>query len=297
MSQHPVPILRSVAEAYRFAFQNWQRCGLAAAPYLAVSLILMLSQAVGIGSPSIPLLGPILLVAHTLTLVMFVSAVFRLAVRGDSGPGWGLQIAADERRVFLALILVFILVAIVMILGGIFSAVLVNAVAVAVMERESISEEAVTENILIVFEAFGASDWIVVALVCLGFAALTAWLFARLSLSIPATIDQRAIRVLSIWPLSNRQAHRVVLASALTGLPVIAAGLLVYEAISAAIGYRPLELAHTIDQSVEGWQYILRQNEYFRINGLVAIVGTPLFAGLYAYLYKGLRQMAEDRTG
>lgn len=295
MSQHPVPILRSVAEAYRFALQNWQRCGLAAAPYLAVTLVYITYMAGGTGGN--PVIAFFLMVAFTLANLAFITSVLKLAVRGGNGPGLGLQLGADEGRVFIVNILVALLTAIVVVLAGIAALAFISAIAAGVMDRAGIGEEAATEDISIVFDAFGASDWGAVLLVGLGFGLLIAWLSARLALALPATIADGRIRVLSIWPLSNGQALRIMSASLLTSLPVFLAGIALYEVFCLLIGWRPLELAHTVDQSVNGWELIMRANEYGRVNSIVAILSIPLFAGLYAYLYKGLRQMAEDGKG
>lgn len=298
MTKHPLPILKSVAAAYAFYRTHWQRVLIVGLPYIATSIamILHLSANAGSATGSAALLGFVLMVLTTVTSVVFAAAVFRMAVNGDYSGWYGMKLGADEARVFVVNLLIGLLTFLVAMLGGIFAIAFVSAMAAGVMERAGLSEEAVTADINLVFAAFGPGEWGGVALVVLGFVVLVAWLAARLSPALPATLDRGRIQVLSVWPLSNGQAWRIVIASFITAVPVFLAGVGLYELISAGLGVRPLELAHTVDPSVENAGMIVKINEITRINGFIALVSVPLFAGLYAFIYAGLKQLADQNA-
>jgi hypothetical protein len=298
MSQPKLPILKSVFAGYAFLAANWQRVLMVGAPYLlsAIGLVWlqsMMAPAAAVGpSATSGLLAFVLTLVNMVASIVFATAVLRLAVRNEF-MGWnGMQLGADEARIFVVNILVAVLTVLVLLLGGLFALAFVSAMAAGIIERANLSQEAVTENIQLVFDQFSATDWAMVVLLGLGFVALMLWLAARLSMALPATIERRKVQILAVWPMSKGQSWRIALAIGLTGLPVLVVGMLAYEAVSSLLGVRLLELAHTVDSSVENSEMIVRMNEVARLNGFLAIVTVPLFSGLYAFIYNGLKQVS-----
>lgn len=294
MSQPKLPVLTSVAAGYSFLFANWQRVLILAAPYLITSILLVWNQSAMTATPSGASvgLGLLLLIANLLATIVLTAAVFRLAVRGEV-VGWqGFQLGKDELQIFVVTVLVTVLTIVVFMLAMVFAAAFVTAIANGVIEQAGLEQEQVTENMQLVFDRFGAAEWAGVGLVGVLVAAVMMWLTARLALAMPATIDKRRIRVLSVWPMSKGQAWRIAAAMLLTGLPVFIVGYLAYEAVSMLTGVRLLELAHTVDMSVENANSIMRTNEMGRVNGFLFAITAPLYAGLYAFIYAGFKRIA-----
>jgi hypothetical protein len=298
MSHPRLPIIQSVLAGYAFLFTGWRRVLIVGAPYLVTAILMVMLQTVSApGAAAEPSAGGaflslILMLGNLVASIVFATSVLRLAVRGEFSGWFGMQIGGDEARVFVVNILVAVLTLLVTLLGGLFVLAFVTAMAAGVIERAGLSQEAVTENIQLVFDHFGASDWGMVILLGLGFVVILLWLAARLSMALPATIEGRKVQILAVWPMSKGHSLRIAAAIALTGLPALVVGMLAYELVSALLGTRLLELAHTVDPSVENSGLIIRMNEIARLNGFLAIITTPLFAGLYAFIYKGLKQVS-----
>ena len=94
------------------------------------------------------------------------------------------------------------------------------------------------------------------------------WLSARLVLSLPATIAQGAIRVMKVWPLSDKNGWQIAATLVLAGLPIIILELGLYEVISAGLGHRILEVAHLLGEDNAAAPGMARMREYSLWMGL-----------------------------
>lgn len=301
MSKHALPILPSVTAAYEFALGHWRSAALAGLPFLVIELLryALLNQMPAAPSAVMRLADTGLSLAGTVALILFMTSMIRLAIRSEYPRPIGLRLGSDEWRSLIVVMLIALLVLLVTILALVFVLALVNAVALGVMEREGISQEMADADINLVFAAFGTSEWGIVAAIGFAFFILVAWLGARLMLGLPATIDQQAVRVLRVWPLSDGQAGRMILVSLLVFLPVNLALIGFYEVVSTGLGQRPLLLPHLLDPSLPQGQadILARLWEIRRVNGLALFLSAPLFAGLFSSFYKRLSEAAPSEAG
>lgn len=298
----PVPILRSVMAAYAFLISHWQRAAIAAAPYmLAYTAQLVLMQSLG-GVTANPLLamGMFLLSLVTVIASLALSAAcLRMAVLGDYSGWHSLKAGADEGRIFIVSLLVAALTLLVFIMAFMFWAVVLGSIAAGAMSRAGIDAEAEGLELADAMAYLGAADWAVAGVVALAAAGLLIWLSARLALALPATIANRKIMVLSAWSLSGGNAARIAAALLLTGLPLVALEVGLYELICAILGSRPLYLAVPVGAEQINAPALAAAEEYLRWNGLMAFINIPVFSGLYAYIYRNRTAAAAtgDRTG
>jgi hypothetical protein len=289
MTPTAVPILRSVLATYVFFIAHWRPILIAGRPYtVAYALYLALTQMLATGaiSPSVAPLVPILSIGTMIGSVALSAAALRMAVRGDFSGWMGLQLGRDEFRVFVVSILIALLTAIIFVLVFLFWGTVFGTVAGMALERAGLDPEETGFDLLEAIGYMGTADWIAVIALGLGGAAIVTWLSARLVLSLPATIAQGAIRVMKVWPLSDKNGWQIAATLILAGLPIIILELGLYEVISAGLGHRILEVAHLLGEDNAAAPGMARMREYSLWMGLFSAVNIPVFSGLYAYIYQ-----------
>tara|TARA_R110000765_G_scaffold59735_2_gene115907 strand:+ start:133 stop:1023 length:891 start_codon:yes stop_codon:yes gene_type:complete len=285
---------------YAFAISHWRRAAVAAAPYmLAYAAQLVLMQSLG-GATANPLLamGMFLLSLVTVIASLALSAAcLRMAVLGDYSGWHSLKAGADEGRIFIVSLLVAALTLLVFIMAFMFWAVVLGSIAAGAMSRAGIDPEAEGLELVDAMAYLGAADWAVAGVAGLAAAALLVWLSARLALALPATIANRKIMVLSAWSLSGGNAMRIAAALLLTGLPLLALEVGLYELICAILGSRPLYLPVPVGSEQINAPALAAAEEYLRWNGLMAFINVPVFSGLYAYIYRNRTAAAAAGDG
>ena len=290
MNTTTVPILRSVAAAYAFLISHWQRALIAAAPYtlLYVSQLVLLANlnpdaAQNVGLMSLSLALSVFTAIASLALS---ASMLRMAVKGDYSGRFGLKLGPDEWRMFLVSVLVLALTILVFVMVFMFWAVFFSMIASGALERAGIDPEASGFDLAQAMSYMSVADWGTVVITGALGVFMMAWLSARLVLAYPATIDKSKLLVLSVWPLSNGQAWRIALALLLTAVPLVAVEIGLYELISLLFDTRVLEQAPLLSAETPEHPGVLRVQEYERWLGLMAAINLPLFAGLYAYVYR-----------
>lgn len=289
MSSQPIPVLRSAGAAYSFLYAHWHRFLLAAAPFtLAYAVQLWLTQK----ALDAPLSGFWLtldataMIALTAGSLAFSAMSFRLAVRGEYAGQWGLRLGGDEWRLFVVALLNAALVLIVALLTAMFAFVVFSTIAGGAIEQAGIDPEVAGVDLPTAMSYMSTADW-VAAWVVNGIAfLLVAWLVARLSMSFPASFAQQAVRVLSVWTLSEGQAWRILGAMALAALPLMLVQIGLYELVCLALDARPLMTPVTVGDEVMTSGGFARVPEYLRVTGLFSVINLPVMAGLYAQFYK-----------
>lgn len=289
MSSQPIPVLRSVSVAYTFLIANWHRFALAGLPFtLAYIVRLWLSQK----AETAPLEGLWLtldatsMIAVTIGSLALSAMVFRLAVRDEYDGRWGLRLSGDEWRLFLVILLNGALVLIVALLAAMFAFVVFSTIAGGAVERVGIDPEEAGLDLPTAMAHMTAVDWGAAWLVNMVAFLLVAWLIARLSVSFPASFDQRAVRVLSVWTLSEGQAWRILAAMALGMVPLLLVEVGLYELVCGLAGTRILGSAVAVGDTLQtGGPFVVSQ-EYMRVTGLFAVVNLPVIAGLYTHFYR-----------
>ena len=104
--------------------------------------------------------------------------------------------------------------------------------ALAMIGAERIGMSEPPEGFINIFALFGPGEWIVAGVLIAGFAVFSIWLFARLSLAVPATLEAGRIRILQVWPLS---AKRFVAITASAGA-LLVPGLALVAGFNALAG-------------------------------------------------------------
>lgn len=286
----PVPILQSVAAAYAFFISHWRPAILAALPFTltqaAILILLMQIGPDGTNNNALATLAFGLTLINFVTQVSFTSSMFRMAVRGDYGGWLHLKVGADEFRVFIVSVLVVLFTLIVAVLVGMFWLAFFSSIVGGSLERAGVDPEASGFDLVEATAYLTAMDWGFVILIGIGCLAVMAWLTARLSLALPATIDKGEIQVMRIWPLSKGQAWRIAAAILLTTLPLLLLQVGLYELIGIINGERLLSSTVTIGDTMEQPAGFQRYGEYIRWFGLMAFLNYPVMSGLYAYIYR-----------
>ncbi|RKR00091.1 hypothetical protein [Maricaulis maris] len=288
MSSQPIPVLRSVVVAYSLLATHWQRFALAGLPFtLAYAVRLWLAHK----GQAVPLdgfwltLDATALIAMTVGSLAFSAMAFRLAMHDEYAGRWGLQLSGDEWRLFIVTLLNAALVLIVALLAAMFAFVVFSTIAGGAVDRAGINPEEAGFDLPTAMSYMTLADWIAAWVVNAVAFLLVAWLIARLSVSFPASIAQRAVRVLSVWTLSEGQAWRIMGAMAVGILPLLALEIGLYEGLSAMLGDRFLAAPVTVGASVETSGGFVMMQEYMRVTGFFAIVNLPVIAGLYAHFH------------
>jgi hypothetical protein len=285
MKTQPVPVLPSVRDAYAFFLANGRPILLAGLPYTAAYLA-WLWLAYGTNGAMPAGLGLTLIVAVSLGSIALSASALRLAVRGERSGPLGLQLGRDELRLFTVSLLVFLLAGIVFVLVYMFWGVVALTVASGAVERAGVDAEAAGLDMMQAAAYMSAADWAVTGLAGLLCTVIVIWLLARLTLALPASFAARKVMVMKAWPLSDGNGWRIALSLVLAGLPLIALELALYEGLSALAGSRLLDMAARFGEDAAGLPGALRLREYQTWLGVFSAVNLPVFAGLYASIYR-----------
>jgi hypothetical protein len=209
-----VPVLRCVISAYVFLRRNLVWLYSAAAIYLVLSLLRIWLALVYTKAESLTALAPLLGIILIPVMVMVSAAYLRKGL-GMATPGMmGLQVGADEMRLFLSMFAVGGITAFILFIGtlaGLFalSAVITSVVDPAIIEAEPASA----------FAHAGATGLIAAIVVGIGLFALGIYTLARFSPAYPAVIAEGRVVVFEAANWSKGQGWRMALAITLTSLP------------------------------------------------------------------------------
>lgn len=185
----------------------------------ALAFAAVLSVAAGLLPPGLRFVGALL------AGVIAQGALFRRAF--DRAGGFkGLRWGRDEWRLLAAQLMILGL----LFLIGAILMVIIGAVAMGVARTAAPDFDPGTiEGWRGAFASAGPAGF-VLSLVPLASFAVLVWLFLRLSLSAPATVEQAGVRVLSAFPLTRGHVPTLLV----VGLAVVLPVLIVSAALSAA---------------------------------------------------------------
>jgi len=288
MSSQPIPVLPSVISAYAFLATHWRRFALAGVPFTFAYIVKLW---LALKAQDAPLdgfwltLDATALIAMTVGSLAFSAMAFRLAVRDEYVGRWGLRLSGDEWRLFLVTVLNASLVLIVALLAAMFAFVVFSTIAGGAVDRVGINPEESGFDLPTAMSYMTAADWSAAWLVNGIAFLLVAWLIARLSISFPASFAQRAVRVLSVWTLSEGQAWRILGAMALAILPLFLVEVGLYEAATRIVGDRFLAAPVQVGEDVQTTGVFVMMQEYMRVTSVFAIINLPIISGLYAHFY------------
>jgi hypothetical protein len=221
--------------------------------------------------------------ALLITTLMLYGAVYRQAFADRHGddPGFkvghhGLQWGRMEWRMlgtmaltaaFIAFIVILLLLAVSAVLAGVLLAKGVQPTPGMTMDQ--------------VFAPLGLAPKVAPTIVLTLLMIVAVWLSVRLSLALPATADQKGVRVLRTWKLTRRHAWPIFGATLFIQLPVlivsgwIATGVLSMEGLPQDAGPTALLLAS------------------IAIGAPLGLFVTPMLAGAYAWFYRSIPAPAE----
>jgi len=256
MSEQRINILAGVRAAYQFAPMAAPR---AAAP-LAISVVAGILAVVGQRLNAGLWLTPV----FALTLLAgpwAYAALYRIAFEGENGlipAPWGLAWAAPEQRALVAALLILLIVVLVTV-AALFGGLLLGNVLFATVGGGK-------DLTLARWWLIGSAAVIVV----LGLA----WVLARLSLALPASVASGGVQVFTTWALTKGETIRLLAAGLLVGAPAVVMQTLVIGSAwlrggphdGVDLGLRAVAAA--VDAGIQ----------------------VPLWAGFGAYAYRMLRR-------
>ena len=182
------------------------------------------------GSSGAALGGVIVALAAFLAFAAALAGYGRAALGLPQAGPFGLAFDADGLRMVWVALLVAVLCFTVLGTALLVLAFMLAALAMIGAERIGMSEP--PEGFINIFALFGPGEWIVAGVLIAGFAVFSIWLFARLSLAVPATLEAGRIRILQVWPLS---AKRFVAITASAGA-LLVPGLALVAGFNALAG-------------------------------------------------------------
>lgn len=266
-----IPVLQSARAAYDFFLTHWTRvlpgAAIAALGTTAMGLVVRMPPETRGGAATL-----LALAAVFISNVIYQAALYRLALRPGDASRFGLELGADEARLaglYAALTAFLTLIGIVA-----FTAVLIVMAGVVGFSGDMAAIQAAQNDPAAMAQALGPIGMLLYMICFAGFIALMVWVGVRLVLAAPATIAERRFRMLSTWPWTKGSVLRIVAAAILSLLPGALALGLIQSGIEGALG----------DASRATLMIFL-----FIINWISAATIGVIAAGLYAYLYTGLR--------
>ena len=277
--------LRAVGAAYRFVLDNPTSVRAAAWLYGVVfsvqSLLTAYAHAYAPGAAP----GMILfMIAAFGAFVVGWASLGRQALGLPQKGFHGLTLGGDEGRLAWALFLVLLLLTIILMTAGVAMAFMIAGLAFTDMDPGAPQPEGYVN----LFELMGPGALAVSVVLVTVFVLFSLWLITRLALTAPATLNERAVRVLSIWPLSRARSIEITL----TSLASLAPGVLtlaVFNAICLAL----LGAGPVIAQSAAGEAGQLTVSPVLMLlisalygAGKIALLAAPLIAALSALYHK-----------
>ena len=276
--------LRAVGAAFRFVLDNPTPVLAAAGLYAIVFAVQSLLTAyAGAYAPGAAPAAIFFMVLAFGAFVIGWAALGRQALGLPQKGFYGLTLGGDEGRLAWALFLMVLLVTIILMTAGVALSFMIAGLAFTDMDPGMEQPEGYVN----LFELMGPLALTVSFGLVAVFLVFSLWLISRLGLTAPATLNERSVRVLSIWPLSRGRSIEITLtalASLVPGVIILA----LYNALCVALfGAGP-----AIAQSASGEAGALMITPVIMLVmsavyglGKMALLAAPLIAALCA-LYR-----------
>ena len=270
---------RQALDALAFPLKRSGLVASASAPYavlFAVQSGLTASAAGGWG-PGAPLAFVTILIAFA-AFIPALSAWTRAELGVPAGYGW----SKGETRLILVVLLVLALLFTVVGTALLMLAFMLGALAIIGAQRTGMTEA--PEGFVNIFALFGTGEWIVAIVLIAAFAGFNIWLFARLALSVPATLARDQVQVLAAWPLSAGRVIQMIILTVIAAAPGLALLTAFNFASAAAFGFFPASSSSAVGP--DGARALGFAAVSF-VYGLLkmAALGAPL-AALFARLFQ-----------
>lgn len=241
--------LSAVRASWRFLLDHPGPVGFAAllyAPVFAAQSVWSAQAAV-----AAPGAAPLAILAALAGLAIFVVSLAAWGRLALGVPGVGLlghRLGADEQRLGVVALLLFVLTFTVV--GTAFLALAFMIAALALINVDA--EAPAPEGRVDIFAMFGPGETAVAVIVIGAFALFSLWFFLRLALAYPATVALGRVQVLTAWPLSRGSRATQMLTSVLVAsAPGVAVLLVLNFASNALVGAWPMSAASaTSDDAV-----------------------------------------------
>ncbi len=285
-----VPVLRCVLSAFVFLRNNFTWFYWVGSLYVLINLANTWLVLFFPTSPGLSGMGALLGIILIPLMVMSFAAYLRRGLGMPSSGLLGLQLGADELRLFVTIFAVGAVAAFIVFIGALAGVFVLSAVIASVVDQAIVEAEPAS-----VFTHAGITGQIAVALVGLAVAALGLYTLARFSPAYPAAIAERRVVVFEAAVWSKGQGWRMALAIILTSLPfyvLLAPGMVQYAqlalaSIPAGEGAQVISSIE-IDMRPLLWFFILSALLWPASNGAIS--------GLYTTFYRGLRANKEDAS-
>ena len=259
------------------------------APYAVLFAIqsALTAAAAGGWGPGAPLAFAAILLAFA-AFIPALSAWTRAALGEAAGFGWG----EGETRLILVVLLVLALLFTVVGTALLMLAFMLGALAIIGAQRAGMTEP--PEGFVNIFALFGAGEWIVAGLLIAAFAGFNIWLFARLALSVPATLARARVQVLAAWPLSAGRVVEMIILTLIAAAPGLAILAVLNVASEAVFGFLPASASSAAGASPAAFAAVSLVYGFAKMIALGAPLAA-LFARLFV-IYDG-ETVIEPETG
>jgi len=285
--QGNVPVLQCVFAGWGFFVRNWKQTYFFALPFLVTSIIGGWLNLFAVPETTLAGLGPLLTLISWVLFLMMGAALYRLSLGMPASGIGGLNLGADELRLFLTSVLVALIASLVAMVVSI-----LVMFAISPILASGIDPELLKANPNLIYEQ-SSSKMIMVLGASVTFVWLVIfYLLSRFSLAFPAAFVEKKVRIFEAAAWTKGQGWRIVLASIIAFSPVYifmapdflttAQGAI--NAFPAAVRNENLEqiTAENLDH--------MRDTFHWKVLVLLLVPSlAAIRVGLFTALYRGLR--------
>ncbi|PHR57746.1 MAG: hypothetical protein COA47_11245 [Robiginitomaculum sp.] len=282
-STHNVPVAQCVVAAWGFFSRNLVQVYQFGLPYVLASAIGMACVQFSTAESGLAGLGSLLIVGSWFLYFAMDAALFRLALgQPKSGP-FGLQLGADEARLFATSLLVAMVAAIAAAVAMVIAMLAINSILLI-----GLDPELVQQNPEVVFEQSGSKFWILLTIAAIVIGAILLYLQARFAPAFAAAIGEKSIHIFEAAAWTKGQGWRIALAFVVSIAPlylILSPSLMIAAKQMMGLAMAIIENPSTptrIDPVDVAFHWRL-------LPILMAPALNAVRAGLFATVYRGLR--------
>lgn len=254
----------------------------------------VLSVFAGAGSSGAAIGGLLAVIAAFGAFAVALSGYGRAALGLPRQGRYGMAFSGDALRMVWVALLVAVLCFTVLGTALLVLSFMLAALAMIGAERSGLTDP--PEGFINIFALFGPGEWVVAGALIAGFAVFAIWLFARLSLAVPATLESARIRILSVWPASSGRFVAITLSAGAILVPGLALLAGFNAACEALFGVYPGAAQSMVDANgrVSGPVALFAVLSFLHGGLKMVLLAAPLTA-LFSELYTKYRQENADR--
>ncbi len=278
-----VPVAQCVVAAWGFFSRNLVQVYQFGLPYVFTYAIGMACVQFSAPESGLAVLGSFLIVGSWFLYFAMDAALFRLALGQPLAGPLGLQLGADEARLFGTSLLVAMVAVIAAAVAMVIAMLAINSILLI-----GLDPELVKQNPEAVFEQAGSKFWILLAIAAIFVGAILLYLQARFAPAFAAAIGEKSIQIFEAAAWTKGQGWRIALAFLVAIAPlylVLSPSLMIAAKQMMVLAKAIIENPSTptrIDPADVAFHWQL-------LPVLMAPAINAVRAGLFTTVYRGLR--------